>query len=92
MACPICHSINTGKVGNNTYYCADCLLEYTDKDGLTEIFYIDAEGTPFALKDKNIALKITETIQAGGESFQEKIEEFINNKSFQGKFEKFIKN
>lgn len=79
MACPVCQSINTGKVGNNTYYCADCLLEFTDKGGQMEIFYIDAEGTSFALKDINIALKLVETIQTGGELLREKIEEFIKS-------------
>ncbi|MGI6308353.1 MAG: hypothetical protein ACOX1X_07125 [Dethiobacteria bacterium] len=79
MACPVCQSINTGKVGNDTYYCADCLLEFTDKSGQMEIFYIDAEGASFALKDKNIALKLVETIQSGSELFQEKIEEFIKS-------------
>ena len=77
MACPICRSINTGKVGSNTYYCADCLLEFTEKNGQLEIFYIDAEGTSFALKDMQIALKLVETIRTGSELFQEEIEEYI---------------
>lgn len=79
MACPVCQSINTGKVGNNTYYCADCLLEFTDKNGQMEIFYIDAEGTSLALKDKKIALKLVKTIQAEGELFRDKIEEIIKS-------------
>ncbi|NLJ56215.1 MAG: hypothetical protein GX334_04090 [Firmicutes bacterium] len=77
MFCPVCRSINTGKVGSNVYYCADCLLEFTDKNGQMEIFYIDAEGASFALRDKNIALKLVETIRSGSQLFPEKIEELI---------------
>ena len=77
MPCPVCRSINTGKVGTNTYYCADCFLEFTDKSGQMEIFYIDAEGTTFALKDKNIALKLVETIRSGIEVLPGQLEELI---------------
>lgn len=77
MACPVCKSINTGKVGSNTYYCADCLLEFTDRDGQMEIFYIDEEGTSFALKDVDLALKLVETIRMGSGLQREGIEEYI---------------
>lgn len=64
MFCPVCMSINTGKVGHNTYYCADCLLEFTENNGEVEIFYIDAEGSSFALKNKEAALRLVESIKS----------------------------
>ena len=79
MACPVCRSTNTGKVGSNTYYCADCLLEFTEKNGQLEVFYIDAEGTSFALKDMQIAQKLVETIRTGGDLIREEVEEYIKS-------------
>jgi hypothetical protein len=78
MACPVCKSINTGKVGHNTYYCANCLLEFTESGGEIEIFYIDAEGSSFALRDKEVALKLVESIREDNNLLlQEKLEELI---------------
>ena len=72
MACPVCKSINTGKIGPNAYYCADCLLEFTENGGETEIFYIDAEGSSVALKDKEAALKVVESFRGGSDPVMEK--------------------
>ncbi|NMB41021.1 MAG: hypothetical protein GX996_03700 [Firmicutes bacterium] len=78
MSCPICKSINTGKVGHNTYYCSDCLLEFTENGGEVQIFYIDAEGSSFPLKDKETALKVAEACKNGNDLVQEeKLEELI---------------
>ncbi len=73
MPCPVCKSINTGKVGHNTYYCADCLLEFTENGGEIEIFYIDAEGSSLALKDKEAALKLVESIREDKDLLPEEI-------------------
>ena len=77
MSCPICKSINTGKVGHNTYYCSDCLLDLP-KTAAKYKFYIDAEGSSFPLKDKETALKVAEACKNGNDLVQEeKLEELI---------------
>ncbi|RJX27978.1 MAG: hypothetical protein C4554_03025 [Dethiobacter sp.] len=78
MSCPVCKSINTGKVGHNAYYCADCLLEFTENDGEIAIYYIDAEGSSYALRDKDAAAILVKSIREGNDLLlQESIEELI---------------
>ncbi len=53
MRCPLCRSADTGKVGNNQYYCWQCLMEF--KPGPEQswyIFYVEADGSliPVSLK------------------------------------------
>lgn len=50
MRCPVCASIDTGKVGTDQYYCWNCLLEFSrnGEHGFTA-YYVDEEGTLVAL-------------------------------------------
>ncbi|NLZ92549.1 MAG: hypothetical protein GX922_00825 [Firmicutes bacterium] len=52
MKCPLCNSVDTGKVGTNQYYCWNCLLEFT-MDGPNEFtaYYVDEEGTLISLAE-----------------------------------------
>lgn len=78
MTCPVCKSINTGKIGHNTYYCADCLLEFTEKGGEIEIYYIDAEGSSVVLKDREAALKVAASLRDGNNlTLEEILDELI---------------
>ena len=45
-------SVNTGKIGSDTYYCSDCLLEFACNGNEITIYYIDPEGVSYALKDR----------------------------------------
>jgi hypothetical protein len=79
MHCPVCSSINTGKVGNDTYYCSNCLLEFDFVGGQYQIYYIDDEGVSYALKDTGEAKMLSESFQNGDEMlFQERLEELIS--------------
>jgi len=78
MHCPVCSSINTGKVGNDTYYCSSCLLEFEYVGGQVKIYYIDDEGVSFALKDKGVAKILSESFHEGNELLiRERLEELI---------------
>lgn len=46
MNCPLCGSIDTGKVGTERYYCWNCLLEFCMQGphGFTA-YYVDEEGS-----------------------------------------------
>jgi hypothetical protein len=50
MRCPLCGSIDTGKVGTGQYYCWRCLVEFnmTGPHGYTA-YYVDEEGSLVAL-------------------------------------------
>lgn len=50
MNCPICGSIDIGKVGTGQYYCWNCLVEFclSGKGGYTA-FYVDEDGALIAL-------------------------------------------
>ena len=53
MRCPLCCSADTGKVGNNQYYCWQCLMEFkTDPEQARCMFYVEADGSliPVPLK------------------------------------------
>lgn len=52
MNCPLCNSIDTGKVGTDQYYCWNCLIEFTTKgpSGFTA-YYVDEEGTLVSLSE-----------------------------------------
>ena len=46
MRCPLCGSADTGKVGNNQYYCWQCLLEFkANPQQPTCMFYVEADGS-----------------------------------------------
>ncbi len=67
MYCPVCGSVNIGKIGSDTYYCSDCLLEFTCSGSEVTICYIDPEGVSFTLKDRGEALKLADSIRRGDE-------------------------
>ncbi|MCR3923146.1 MAG: hypothetical protein NUK65_11640 [Firmicutes bacterium] len=52
MNCPVCNSIDIGKVGTDQYYCWNCLVEFTlsGTDGFTA-YYVDEEGTLVSLSE-----------------------------------------
>lgn len=80
MLCPVCQGSNTGKVGSMLYYCASCLLEYSFDQGEYRVYYIDAEGQPIAVRDRDSARKLVSIIEAGFEAgseglLQKKLEE-----------------
>lgn len=53
MRCPLCRSADTGKVGNNQYYCWQCLMEFkAGPEQSWSMFYIEADGSliPVSLK------------------------------------------
>ncbi|HHU76633.1 MAG TPA: hypothetical protein GXZ24_07070 [Firmicutes bacterium] len=64
MICPVCGSNNTGKVGSDEYYCANCLLEFSKSGRKTQYFYIDEEGSSVLLKNKTAAKKMAAMIQS----------------------------
>ena len=64
MICPVCWSNNTGKVGNDEYYCANCLLEFSKSGKKTRYYYIDEEGSSVLLKNKTVAKKMAAMIRA----------------------------
>ena len=68
MLCPLCNSINTGKIGSNIYYCSDCLMEFLVSGGKLKLHYIDAEGNTIVLKDKQMAQKIMAYMQEYNQS------------------------
>ena len=63
VTCPVCKGNNTGKIGGNTYYCASCLLEFTEHDGKVNIYYIDPEGTAIPLKNTDMAQQLVGVLQ-----------------------------
>lgn len=52
MKCPICASIDTGKVGTGQYYCWNCLVEFnfSGKRGYSA-YYVDEEGALVSLSE-----------------------------------------
>jgi hypothetical protein len=63
VICPVCNSINIGRVGTNIYYCADCFIEFEVSGGKLRMYYIDEEGTPIVLKDKKTAQVLVSYLQ-----------------------------
>jgi len=63
MNCPVCGSNNTGKIGSDEYYCANCLLEYSKFGGKIKYYFINEEGTAVLLKNKTAAKKMAVLIQ-----------------------------
>ncbi len=63
MNCPVCGSNNTGKIGSDEYYCANCLLEFSKYGGKMQYYYINEEGTAVLLKNKTAAKKMAALIQ-----------------------------
>ena len=58
MYCPVCNSHNTGKTGSCMYFCSNCLLEFTVQEDAPQIFYMDPEGNPVTITDKETASKL----------------------------------
>ncbi|HHX73509.1 MAG TPA: hypothetical protein GX699_01230 [Firmicutes bacterium] len=52
MHCPLCNSVDTGKVGTGQYYCWNCLVEFSVQgSGAYTAYYVDEDGTLVALGD-----------------------------------------
>lgn len=51
MNCPLCGTINTGKVGTSQYYCWRCLVEFTMNGQDFTAYYVDEEGALVLLSD-----------------------------------------
>ncbi|MFY9114416.1 MAG: hypothetical protein WAO23_04125 [Dethiobacteria bacterium] len=53
IQCPLCHQINTGKIGNRQYYCWDCLIEFEirGRDKI-KMFFVEEDGSLVELKSK----------------------------------------
>jgi translation initiation factor 2 beta subunit (eIF-2beta)/eIF-5 len=46
MQCPMCKSVDIGKVGSNQYYCWQCLIEIKiSPKQQARLFYVEADGT-----------------------------------------------
>lgn len=46
MYCPLCNSIDTGRVGTNQYYCWHCLIEFSVKNKKEiNVYYVEDDGT-----------------------------------------------
>ncbi|MEW5784822.1 MAG: hypothetical protein AB1767_07095 [Bacillota bacterium] len=55
MQCPLCHTMDTGKVGTNQYYCWQCLMEFkTNAQQQARMYYVEADGSliPVVLKQE----------------------------------------
>lgn len=52
MNCPICSSIDIGKVGTGQYYCWNCFVEFCMR-GPNDFtaYYVDEEGTLVSLSE-----------------------------------------
>lgn len=40
--CPLCNKRDTGKIGNDQYFCSNCCVEYDSKNN---VFGIEEDGT-----------------------------------------------
>ena len=49
--CPICNSIDIGKVGTGQFYCWNCLMEFSVTAKGFTAYYVDEEGTLISLSD-----------------------------------------
>lgn len=45
MQCPLCRTSDTGRVGNNQYYCWQCLMEFKLNAQQPRMFYVEADGS-----------------------------------------------
>ncbi|MDO9573999.1 MAG: hypothetical protein Q7I94_03305 [Candidatus Contubernalis sp.] len=46
MYCPLCGSVDTGKVATDQYYCWHCLIEFNmNKKKEINIYYVEDDGT-----------------------------------------------
>ncbi len=46
MYCPLCESVDTGKVGTNQYYCWHCLIEFNiNNKNEINIYYVEDDGS-----------------------------------------------
>ncbi|HOB35624.1 MAG: hypothetical protein GX090_08600 [Firmicutes bacterium] len=51
MECPNCSSRDTGRVGNNQYYCWNCFVLFSfDSKRRPRLYEVDTEGTLTALE------------------------------------------
>lgn len=51
MNCPLCSSIDIGKVGTGQYYCWNCLVEFCMRGKEYTAYYVDEEGTLVSLRE-----------------------------------------
>lgn len=52
MKCPICNSIDTGKVGTVQYYCWNCFVEFNMRGpNQFTAYYVDEEGALVSLSE-----------------------------------------
>lgn len=55
MKCPLCNSVDMGKVGTGQYYCWNCLVELTinanNANNEYTAYYVDEEGTLVSLSE-----------------------------------------
>jgi hypothetical protein len=51
MNCPLCASIDTGKVGTDQFYCWNCLVEFNMHGQEYTAYYVDEEGTLISLRE-----------------------------------------
>jgi len=51
MQCPLCRTLDIGRVGNNQYYCWQCLMEFRMSAQQVSVFYVQEDGTliPFSV-------------------------------------------
>lgn len=47
--CPLCNSVDIGKVGTNQYYCWHCLIEFAVRSGEINIYYVEDDGSLLSL-------------------------------------------
>lgn len=55
MRCPLCRSADTGKVGNNQYYCWQCLMEFKASSQQTgKMYFVEEDGSlvPVSFKEE----------------------------------------
>lgn len=46
MHCPVCNSIDAGKIGTNQFYCWQCFIEFNvDEQNQVKLYYVEADGS-----------------------------------------------
>jgi len=51
MHCPVCHRMDTGKVGSNQFYCSHCFVEFNVSPQGVKLYYIDVDGSLVAMDE-----------------------------------------
>ena len=53
MHCPLCDSIDTGKVGTDQHYCWNCLHEFCMQgQDVFSAYHVDEEGTLVSINER----------------------------------------